>query len=1044
MSYRDAGLSRGASISRERSYETPCTLEDGGPESEAETGSTSSGALTTDTDSCSSDNLEPEWLDDVQRNGELFYLELSESEEDVLIQANSISAPLINHVRFSENEAEVITDHKPKGICKHEHKLKKLANVLKKKKARCTHSCSKDVSNKDIEQRSSQLPGPASILKHQTNPKVGVSVQLSYKNVYVYINPNKISDKSLDKGKKLLEAFVGIIHQPSRKNPVAGKHSDRLTDTQMKTEERLVVHSLVHGSAAMKCGQILIGDALIAVNDVEVTTENIERVLSCIPGPMQVKLTIETLSPDPVGTDLSFTNPTKPIRTDSNLVKLLWGEDTTDLQMGIDNNPHIAMYLTLKLESENSKEKQEILYQYPMTNVSQKLKSVRGIFLTLCDMLENITGDQIISSSLLLDGKLIHVGYWKEGSNLLLIGLPAEREGDHQEYGAWVYCYLHNCIQAGEKKENITMKASGLAKGEAEPSRQSGSRAPSGCRGWSSQTSCVGASQDRGVPLPQLRNMIQNVVRTLKYMYNSLDSAFCKLENIPRLDHFFNLYFQRAIQPAKLNCSASPSSQCNSSSSALFIDGLPGVRWLTLPQGIKVDIDTALSDLESADFGEQSEDYYDMRRLYVILGSCLFFKGYLIGNHLPKDDLLDIALYCQHYCLLPLAAEQRIGQLIIWRETFPYRHLLSSHIEGYQQPEGRYFLLIVGLRHLMLCVLLEAGGCASKVNGNPGPDSVYVDQVKSTLLQLEGLETSIQDRLDSPSIACLSCADWFLPSRDKFESISSSPIISKLQGTTKSNQSSTCRRTLFGDSSLRMQKSSPPRSNSASDSGGERHGDAGSFSMNFSPYSTSDTIKKHPRRESQGPVGAEGSGNIFKNKKKQNFPNPFYLGSMKKSLSEQETEEVSSMMKLTSGSENTLFYYISLETVQGIFIAPTHTEVAQLSGSVHSQLIKNFHRCCLSIRSIFQQTLDKQERKRPDTIYNSSQMNLRKSNSGLGPVKEHGVLFQCSPENWTDQKKPPPTMSYWVVGFPIDDGSLMLHLVHFTPCLATFSCFAMH
>ncbi|XP_078067277.1 protein inturned [Mustelus asterias] len=944
MSYRAAGVSRATRLSREGSYETPRTLEGGSPESRAGTGSASSA----DTDSCSSDDLEPEWLDEVQRNGELFYLELSESEEDVLIQANSTSASLINHVRFSENEAEVVTDHKPKEACKHEHKLKlkKLANVLKKKKVRYTHSCSKGVSSKNIEKKSSQLPGPASILKHQTNPKIGVSLQLSYKDVYVYVNPNKISDKSLDKGTKLLEALVGIIHQPSRKKPVVGKHSDKLTDTKMTTEERLVVHSLGHGSAAMKCGQILIGDALIAVNDVEVTTENIERVLSCIPCPMQVKLTIETLSPDPEGAALP---PTKPIPTDSNLVKLLWGEDTTDLQMGIGNIPHIAIYLTLILESENSKEKQEILYQYPMTNVSQKLKNVRGIFLTLCDMLENITGGQTISSSLLLDGKLINVGYWKEGSNLLLIGLPAER-----------------------------------------------------------------------VPLPQLRNMIQNVVRTLKYMYNSLDSAFCKSENIPRLDHFFNLYFQRAIQPAKLNCSASPSSQCYSSLSALFLDGLPGVRWLTLPQDIKVNIDTALSDLESADFGELSEDYYDMRRLYVILGSCLFFKGYLIGNHLPKDDLLDIALYCQHYCLLPLAAEQRIGQLIIWRETFPYRHLLSSHkpiIEGYQEPRGRYFLLIVGLRHLMMCVLLEAGGCASKVNGNPGPDSVYVDQVKSTLLHLEGLEASIQDRLDSPATACLSCADWFLPSsRDKFESISSSPIISKLQGTTKSIQSSTSRRTLFGDSSLRMQKSSPPRSNSASESGGERHGDTGFFGMNFNPYSTSDTIKKQPRRESQGSCGSEGSGSIFKSKKKQNFPNPFYLGSMKKSLSEPETEEMLSITRLTSGSENTLFYYIFLETVQGIFIAPTHTDVAQLNGSVHSQLIKNFHRCCLSIRSVFQQTLDKQEKKYPDIIYNSSQMNLRKSSSGFGPVKEHGVLFQCSPENWTDQKKPPPIMSYWVVG----------------------------
>lgn len=31
------------------------------------------------------------------------------------------------------------------------------------------------------------------------------------------------------------------------------------------------------------------GDALVAVNDVDVNSENIERVLSCIPGPMQVQ-----------------------------------------------------------------------------------------------------------------------------------------------------------------------------------------------------------------------------------------------------------------------------------------------------------------------------------------------------------------------------------------------------------------------------------------------------------------------------------------------------------------------------------------------------------------------------------------------------------------------------------------------------------------------------------------------------------------------------------------------------------------------------------
>lgn len=120
-----------------------------------------------------------------------------------------------------------------------------------------------------------------------------------------------------------------------------------------------------------------------------------------------------------------------------------------------------------------------------------------------------------------------------------------------------------------------------------------------------------------------------------------------------------------------------------------------------------------------------------------------------------------------------------------------------------------------------------------------------------------------------------------------------------------------------------------------------------------------------------------------------------------------------------------------METVQGIFIAPTHREVAQLSGSIHPQLIRNFHHCCLSIRAAFQQSLPT----RVSTTPQSSHCHLverltvllflllqgRRSAPGggwgLGPVKEHGVLFQCKPENWSDQKKPAPTMTYWVIGY---------------------------
>ncbi|XP_065490895.1 protein inturned isoform X2 [Caloenas nicobarica] len=870
-------------------------------------GSSESGSCATSL-SASSDDLEPEWLDDVQKNGELFYLELSESEEEALLQNSCPEMPAVNHVRFRENEAEVIKEGSRKD---RKYELKKLTKILKKKNLLPKHSAKKGSGSCNV-----HSAGPTSILKHQSTQKVGVIVQQKYKDVYVYVNPRKLYSAGEDDQHRLLEALVGIVHQSSWSSRRAEKQGRKDKVMRGIGEEKLVVHGLVPGSSAMKTGQILIGDALVAVNDVDVNSENIERVLSCIPGPMQVKLTFETSMFEPEGTSQQRYKQTQSSM--NNLVRLLWGEDSTDFQQAIQDVPHIVMFLTLKLDSETSKDEQEILYQYPKSEASQKLKSVRGIFLTLSDILESVTGTQIISSSLFLCEKLVQVVYWKESDKLLVIGLPEEN-----------------------------------------------------------------------VPLAQLKNMIEDVVRTLKFMYSSLDSAFCQVENVSRLDHFFNLFFQRALQPARLNPSASPSVQHYETCSALFLDNLPGLRWLTLPQEIKMEIDTVLSDLEAADFAELSEDYYNMRRLYVIMGSCLFYKGYLIGNHLPKEDLLDIGFYCRHYCLLPLAAEQKVGQLVIWREVFPHHHIQPSEapsFTGYREPEARYFLLIVGLRHFMLCVLLEAGGCASKAIGNPGPDCIYVDQVKATILQLEGIEAGIEERLDSPSIPPLSCADWFLPATcDKLESSTTSPILSKLQNTSKSVTTPASKRTLFGDSSLMMRKPSPTRN-----SGGPDHGSEGPAEDESSnPQSVVDQVTR----------------------KKHTLPNPFNLGNLRKNLSEKDTELLNTI-KLTSGPENTLFHYLSLETMQGIFITPTHKEVAQLGGSIHPQLIANFHRCCLSIRAIFQQSMMKEKKKKAGSVISE----FEKAAEDLDIVTEHGVLFECSPDNWTDQKKPPPTMNYWVVG----------------------------
>ena len=52
---------------------------------------------------------------------------------------------------------------------------------------------------------------------------------------------------------------------------------------------------------------------------------------------------------------------------------------------------------------------------------------------------------------------------------------------------------------------------------------------------------------------------------------------------------------------------------------------------------------------------------------HAIVSSSL--QGYLVANHLTREDLEDAVLYCKYHCLLAMSAEQRVGQLVVWREV---------------------------------------------------------------------------------------------------------------------------------------------------------------------------------------------------------------------------------------------------------------------------------------------------------------------------------------------------------------------------------------
>lgn len=200
----------------------------------------------------STSDLEPEWLDDIQKNGELFYLELSEGEEEAaLAQATANQGASTNHVRFSEKEAEIITEQNKKQRCgsrrKYQPALKRFAQILRKKQWPSQRRGGKDHS-------ASSSP-PASILKNQPGQRQGVMVQQQQlKEVCVYLNPKRLTGSSapLSDSGGLLEALLGVVHRPSwsrgQKDP-----------TVVRQEERLTVHGLIPNSPAIKCGQILIG-----------------------------------------------------------------------------------------------------------------------------------------------------------------------------------------------------------------------------------------------------------------------------------------------------------------------------------------------------------------------------------------------------------------------------------------------------------------------------------------------------------------------------------------------------------------------------------------------------------------------------------------------------------------------------------------------------------------------------------------------------------------------------------------------------------------
>ncbi|XP_072039434.1 protein inturned-like [Amphiura filiformis] len=865
-----------------------------------------------------SDGIEPVWSGEVQQDtGELFYIEPAQDQSPASTTSGQQNAPQSN------------------GSKKKKKSPLPMPKLMRKKKEQIVDNTLDQFKRTSLK-RTSFLTKTGSIKE-------------------VCLRLHKNNNAGVSRTSKL-ECWLGIIGAgiPLVSSPVVANGNREHQNGGPVKHEGILVKGLLPSGVAMKSGDIDIGDCIIGINGMRVFLHTIDQVLDSIPNGTMVKVQVQRLSYDSV--DKYIVLPQKcPLN--GTLVRSITGQLGNEVVDPLKDVPHIVLYLTLV--TDDSDDAKEVLFQYPETQVASKLSSVHGLYITLGDMLQNITNSRIQSSSIILGDELVHLGYHKFGSELLVVAVP----------GSQVAVFQLICI-------------------------------------------------------------VNNIVRLMCFMYKTLDSAFLDERNHPRLHHLFGLLFQRLLLTENL--------QSIKTNSNAFQEGLPGVRWLDLPEEVKVHIDSSLNELESADFADMSDEHYDDRRPYVILGSSLFYKGYVIANHLPNEDLQDIAIYCLNYSLMVLCAEQPLGQLVIWREVFPTRRrstTMTAPIPGYVEPQGRCFLLIVGIRHSLLCVLLETGGCATHIEGKPPPDPFYVDQVRATLLHLETLNVpnTCQNRLQCPPIPALSSADWFFPSRRNTSDsgapplpIQTPPMLSKLH-----SQSPLRGRRLFPtDPSLRrrsaspssvsqrnLRSASPKRASIGGTSIGGTSigskGDSDNESENSPFNSRPNSVASSPalgRKDSDLSTASGGSSELYKVSRNQRLiPDPYSM--LQPGF--READACYTATKLTAGSDNILFHYVDLDITQGVLATPTHSHINLLQGGVHNKLIHNFHRCCIHIRQILHQSQMKPKQEQCST--------RPRRTSGLGRVREHGVMFKCNPENLNPDKKNPPSMNYWVVGRTVNE-----------------------
>ncbi|KAF6026528.1 INTU [Bugula neritina] len=693
------------------------------------------------------------------------------------------------------------------------------------------------------------------------------------------------------------------------------------------TKTYIGVAAVIPGTEAFKAN-VGLSDWLMRINDSEATWENINNTLSAFSSPRQIRVTFQQMTTQSKKVLLTRQHTAGDVRLVTPVQSTR--EITTDKEPSA--TPHLTvMYMTLDSSEDSSTN--DLLYCYPHDNrEDNKLVAVRGMFLTLSNVMSDISSHPTKVSDVMCQGQLVHIAYTQSGRQLLVIAAPSAK-----------------------------------------------------------------------ITAQHLLIVMKNCTRVLSYLFSSLHSALSDKENVGRVNIFFTLLSQLILQSRYIASGPLDSNyyiRCDLERCYDTMTNSP--ICIVLPDETKIQVDSVLSEFEAADFGDMSDDFYDMRRSYSILGTCLFYKGYLAANHLPAEDMLDIVLYTAHYNILTITRHSPIGSSIIWQEVFPTRRQPSASSQSteseneenqfYVEVTGRCFLLVVAHKHSVMSVLLEAGGCAAKKLDTFDFCSICETKLRSSRPPLTSLENLQQPVKSAPAAATIAkgiLSKAGTTATDFMRRASAGTNKVKIKQSLDLNSSATSMGFMasldrpgaeIDTQSYGSGSSPPPTPNS------ETPGFLRSRNMSLASTGSAESANSVNQLYKSGSRTSKSTSRMIANpeviSKKENASDALNINSASKENS----------FMLTSGEGNTLFNYMSFDSILGVVVCPTLNELMTDDFVEHRQLLSTFYTTCMSIRYLFQQSLDAGE---PE----------------ISMVQEHGALFTIPSINSSKKSN-----SYWVIG----------------------------